>query len=108
MMNFKDITISFLKTLGYETMICESEEEARFEATKLKPGSTNYPVYFFVSETSGEKTFEEFYTEGEVLDLNTFHALGVIKNATKKPLSEIQLMIGGLKGCSCKTITHKS
>ena len=108
MMNFKDITISFLKTLGYETMICGSEEEARFEATRLKPGSKHYPVYFFVSETSGEKTFEEFYTDGEVLDLNTFHALGVIKNAVKKPLSEIQLMIGGIKGCSCETITHKS
>jgi FlaA1/EpsC-like NDP-sugar epimerase len=97
MMNFKDITISFLKTLGYETMICSSEEEARYEATKLKPGSKHYPVYFFVSETSGEKTFEEFYTDEEVLDMNTFHALGVIKNAPKKPLPEIQQMISELK-----------
>jgi FlaA1/EpsC-like NDP-sugar epimerase len=50
-----------------------------------------------VSETSGEKTFEEFYTDEEVLDMNTFHALGVIKNAPKKPLPEIQQMISELK-----------
>jgi len=97
MMNFKDITIAFLKTLGYETMICGSEEEARYEATRLRPGSSHYPVYFFVSETSGEKTFEEFYTEGEILDLDTFHALGVIKNAPKKPMAEIRQMIAGLQ-----------
>jgi hypothetical protein len=53
-------------------------------------------VYFFVSETSGEKTFEEFYTDGEQLDLESFKALGVIKNAPKKSFSEIELMIGEL------------
>ncbi len=96
MMNFKDITVSFLNELGYEPLICASEEEARYEATRLTPGSKTYPVYFFVSETSGEKTFEEFYTEGEQLDLESFKALGVIKNAPKKSFSEIELMIGEL------------
>jgi FlaA1/EpsC-like NDP-sugar epimerase len=96
MMNFKDITISFLQELGYEPMICSTEEEARYEATKLQPDSKKYPVYFFVSETTGEKTYEEFYTEGEELDLDSFHALGVIKNAPKKSLVEIELMISDL------------
>lgn len=96
MMNFKDITISFLKELGYEPLICTTEEEARFEATKLHPDSKKYPVYFFVSETSGEKTFEEFYTEGEQLDMASFNALGVIKNAEKKSVSEIEFMISEL------------
>jgi len=96
MMNFRDITISFLKELGYEPLICSTEEEARYEATKLQPDSKKYPVYFFVSETTGEKTYEEFYTEGEELDRDSFHALGVIKNATKKSLVEIERMIGNL------------
>jgi len=96
MINFKDITISFLKTMGYETLICNSEEEAKLEATKLNEHSTHYPVYFFTSDTSGEKTFEEFFTDSEILDLETFDSLGVIKNATRKPISEIQTLITSL------------
>ncbi len=96
MMNFREITISFLNELGYEPLICSTEEEARFEATRLHPDSKKYPVYFFVSETSGEKTFEEFYTEGEQLDMSSFNALGVIKNAEKKSISEIDFMISEL------------
>ncbi len=93
MINFKDITIAFLKTLGYETLSCSSEEEAKTEATKLHAGSTHYPVYFFESETSGEKTFEEFYTDSELLDLTTFQSLGIIKNAPRKTIPEMQSLI---------------
>ncbi len=96
MMNFKDITISFLNELGYEPMICSTDEEARYEATRLDENSKKYPVYFFASETSGEKTYEEFYTEGEQLDMDSFNALGVIKNAPKKSIAEIELMISEL------------
>jgi FlaA1/EpsC-like NDP-sugar epimerase len=96
MINFKDITISFLKTMGYETLVCASEEEAKLEATRLNANSTHYPVYFFTSDTSGEKTFEEFFTETEILDMETFDSLGVIKNATRKSLPEIQTLITSL------------
>jgi len=97
MINFKDITISFLKVMGYETLICASEEEAKLEATKLNTHSTHYPVYFFTSDTSGEKTFEEFYTESEILDQDKFVALGIIKNAPRKDISEIKALIQSLQ-----------
>ena len=97
MVNFKDITIDFLKTMGYETLICESEEEAKLEATKLNAKSTHYPVYFFTSDTSGEKTFEEFFTETEILDQETFDSLGIIKNAPRKEIAEIKTLIESLK-----------
>lgn len=97
MENFKDITIAFLKTMGYETLICESEEKAKLEATKLNPHSTHYPVYFFTSDTSGEKTFEEFYTDSEILDQETFDSLGIIKNAPRKKISEIKTLIQSLQ-----------
>lgn len=93
MMNFKDITLSFLNELGFEPMICSTDEEARYEATRLDENSKKYPVYFFASETSGEKTYEEFYTEGEQLDMDSFNALGVIINAPKKSIAEIEMMI---------------
>ena len=97
MVNFKDITIDFLKTMGYDTRICASEEEAKLEATKLNAKSTHYPVYFFTSDTSGEKTFEEFFTETEILDLETFDSLGIIKNAPRKEIAEIKTLIESLK-----------
>lgn len=97
MMNFRDITYSFLKTMGYETMVCSSEEEARYEATKLSSGSAHYPVFFFESDTSGEKTYEEFFTDKETLDLTSYQSLGVIKNAPRKPLAEIHALIGSLR-----------
>ena len=97
MVNFKDITIDFLKTMGYETLVCSSEEEAKLEATKLNTKSTHYPVYFFTSDTSGEKTFEEFFTETEILDLETFDSLGIIKNAPRKEIAEIKTLIDSLK-----------
>ena len=61
------------------------------------PADTHeWPVYYFSSDTSGEKAFEEFYTDGELLDMNTFHSLGVIKNAPRRSLDEIHSMIDKL------------
>ena len=40
-----------------------------------------WPCYFFKSDTTGEKDFEEFYTDEEDLDLERFEGLGVIRNA---------------------------
>lgn len=97
MMNFKDITIEFLRQQGLETRICASEEEARYEASIMQANSISYPVYFFESDTSGEKTYEEFYTEGEELDLKTFSSLGIIKNAPRRSMDEIRNMVGELK-----------
>ena len=37
-----------------------------------------YPVFVFKTDTSGEKLYEEFYTEEESYDLNRYNSLGVI------------------------------
>ncbi|MBL4657857.1 MAG: polysaccharide biosynthesis protein [Flavobacteriales bacterium] len=83
MKTFSEIAIAFLKEKGLEANECASEEEAKAAAEEISPSTTDYPVYFFKSDTSGEKSFEEFYTEGEELDMDTFNALGVIKNAKR-------------------------
>ncbi len=56
-----------------------------------------YPVYYFESDTSGEKLYEEFFTETDVVDQHSFSSLGVIKNARKLPIVEIELTIKALK-----------
>ena len=56
-----------------------------------------WPVYFFESDTSGEKAYEEFYTPGEELDLERFVNLGVVKNAPRRPLVEIDEIFTSLR-----------
>ena len=77
--SFSDIAKRYIKNLGYELYQCSTEQEARDRSEELI-GSKLWPCYFFKSDTSGEKDFEEFFTENEILDMNKFKNLGVIKN----------------------------
>jgi len=76
---FSDIAIRFLEQAGYEPVECETEDEARERVSELIP-QKKWPVYFFGSDTTGEKAFEEFFMGNETLDLDTFNGIGVIKN----------------------------
>lgn len=89
MIPFDGIALELLNSLGLKADICETEEEAKTKALLLKDNSTSYPIYFFGSDTSGEKSFEEFYTDEEQLDLNSFINLGIIKNSKKRNKKEI-------------------
>jgi FlaA1/EpsC-like NDP-sugar epimerase len=79
LITFSEIAERYLKSMGYEPVRCETEDEARRRVKELKT-QKKYPVYFFKSDTTGEKDFEEFYTEQETLDMERFHAIGIIKN----------------------------
>lgn len=76
---FSDIAVRYLAMLGYEPFECASEDEARDRAAELIP-QKKWPVYFFASDTTGEKDFEEFFTDAETLDMARFDSIGVIKN----------------------------
>ena len=76
---FSDIAERYIENLGYEPYHCSTEEEARDRSDELI-ASKRWPCYFFKSDTSGEKDFEEFFTNNEILDMNQFKNLGVIKN----------------------------
>ena len=79
MMSFDVIAVALLKRYGYDPLLCKSDEEAIAKAEELKEGNNKYPVHFSVSNTSGEKAYEEFYTETEQVNMNRFGALGVIE-----------------------------
>lgn len=78
MMTFDAIGTDLLKAHGYEILECNSEAEAIYRAEELKEGSTKYPVYYSISDTSGEKPFEEFVADTETADMDRFFSLGVI------------------------------
>ena len=116
MIPFDQIALDLLKTLGLTPDICKSEEEAKQKALSLRanvereatspchPTSPSlvpepvegYPIYFFPSDTSGEKAFEEFYTGTEILDTDSFINLGVVKNSKKRSIAEIDAIFDRL------------
>jgi len=97
MIPFDRIAVDLLHYAGLEPDLCSTEEEAVQKALLLDENSKTWPVYFFGSDTSGEKAFEEFYTENEVLDTGTFINLGVVKNSKKRSMAEIDEIFGQLQ-----------
>jgi len=79
LITFAEIAIKYLAELGYEAYECKSEDEAR-ELVKTLPDTRKWPCYFSSSDTTGEKDFEEFFTESETVDTSSFQNIGVIKN----------------------------
>ena len=79
LITFSEIAICYLRERGYEPYECESEDEARDRAEELI-ASKQWPCYFFKSDTTGEKDFEEFFTDNEDLDMERFETVGVIRN----------------------------
>ena len=90
LISFSDIAVKYLRQMGYEPYLCNTENEAR-ELAKTLPHTKKWPCLFTSSDTTGEKDFEEFFTEEEELDMERFQNLGVIKN--KLNLHEEKLQI---------------
>lgn len=88
LISFADIAVKYLEQLGYEPHLCDTEEEARQLVLTL-PEQGKWPCLFTASDTTGEKDFEEFFTDKEELDMSRFANLGIIKNA---PLYEQELL----------------
>ena len=93
MMTFSQIAENYLKELGMEPDYCDSENEARTKAAAWTSDNKKYPVYFFKTDTSGEKSFEEFYTNDDTVYMDQFDALGVIKNTQIHDKSEISKLL---------------
>lgn len=79
LISFADIAVKYLKEKGFEPVLCSTEDEAR-ELAKTLPEQGKWPCLFTGSDTTGEKDFEEFFTDAETLDMERFINLGVIKN----------------------------
>lgn len=78
MMTFDAIATALLKEHGYDILKCSSDAEAIDKSDMLKNGATYYPVHYSESDTSGEKSYEEFYTDEECVDMDRLKSLGVV------------------------------
>lgn len=103
MMTFSSICDKFLNELGYEVKQCTSDEEAKKFASEMGDTSKIYPVVYSKSDTTGEKDFEEFYTEGESPNMERFSSLGVIESIKPRSLSEIEGLFNSLNEAFAKS-----
>lgn len=103
LITFADIASNYLKDLGYDPYLCNTENEARALVTTL-PQQKQWPCYFTDSNTTGEKDFEEFYTQDEALDMSRFENIGIIKNQISshdEKLNHFISTINSLKESKC-------
>lgn len=107
MMTFDGIARSLLEEYGYEVLECNSDEEAIAKAEDLKKGCRQYPVHFSISDTSGEKPFEEFVTEIETAEYDRFSSLGVIIGKEIPDKSKVEKLVVDLNATFAKEETSK-
>lgn len=89
LITFSSIADKYLMQLGYEPVQCATEQEARERVNELK-AKRKYPVYYFTSDTTGEKDFEEFFMDGEELDLERFASIGIVKKAADHDADKLE------------------
>jgi FlaA1/EpsC-like NDP-sugar epimerase len=90
LITFADIAVKYLQDLGYEPYECENEEEAR-QLINTLPQQGKWPCLFTSSDTTGEKDFEEFFTENESLNMERFINLGIVKNKLDVEHAKLEL-----------------
>jgi len=103
---FSDIAIRYLNALGYEPYECSTEDEARERARELI-AQRRWPCYFFASDTTGEKDFEEFFTGTETLDLSRFESIGVIKNPAGFDDAKLRYFVQELNAIRARPVWQK-
>ena len=96
LITFSEIAVRYLRERGYEPYECESEDEARDKAEELI-ANKQWPCYFFKSDTTGEKDFEEFFTDNEDLDMEFFETVGIIKNQPDFDESKLGEFMDGIE-----------
>lgn len=96
LITFSEIAVRYLNQQGYDPYDCQSEDEARDRAEELI-ANKQWPCYFFKSDTTGEKDFEEFFTDREDIDMKRFKTLGVIRNQPEFDESRLNEFMDGIE-----------
>lgn len=97
MMTFDAIATELLHVHGYEALKCDSDEEAINKADSLRQGSKLYPVHYSGSDTSGEKAYEEFYTDEETVDMDRLKSLGVVTGKELVDFEKVRILFEELE-----------
>ena len=106
LITFSEIAVRYLRGRGYKPYECDSEDEARDRAEELI-ANKQWPCYFFNSDTTGEKDFEEFFTDQEDLDMDRFETVGVIRNQPDFDDAKLDDFMDGIEALRKKSTWSK-
>jgi len=107
LITFSKIAERYIGQLGYEPYHCSTEQEARDRSEELI-AAKKWPCYFFKSDTSGEKDFEEFFTEKEKLELGLYNNIGVIKNEANYNNEDLESFLAELEAIKLSKVWKKN
>ncbi len=102
MITFSSFCEKFLETAGYNGHMCSSDAEAKSFAHERKEEDKEYPVVYFESDTTGEKSYEEFFVPGEKINMDRFSALGVIEETRRRNMNEVDSFFKELESIFAK------
>lgn len=108
MLTFSAICDEFVKAGGFEKRECDSDAEAKKYVAQMGYDSETYPVMYFGSDTTGEKSYEEFYVPGEKIDMQRFQSLGVVEQTARHSMSELDEFFGKLEDIFAKEYFTKA
>ncbi|WP_339882819.1 polysaccharide biosynthesis protein [Polaribacter vadi] len=103
-MTFSNMATKLLTEVGYDIDYCTSEKEALNKSASI---DKSYPVYYSGSDTTGEKPYEEFYTENEEVDIVRHKSLGVVTNLKLRPIRDIDQLLVKFEEVFSKEVTTK-
>lgn len=106
LITFAEIAVKFLKQRGFESYLCKSEDEAR-ELIDTLPRNGQWPCLFTESDTTGEKDFEEFFTDKEVLDMSRFNSIGIIKGDAVVDVTKLDRFQDGINNFKSRKAWNK-
>lgn len=101
LVTFSSIAEKYLNSKNITPVLCKTEDEAREKVDELS-SNNQWPCYFFNSDTTGEKDFEEFFTNDEVIDLERFKNLGIVKNSSTKDNDMLEYFLNKIKDFKTK------
>ena len=108
MKTFSSICDRFVEEMGYQKKIFTNDEDAKLFAKEMPEEGNLYPVVYSASDTTGEKAYEEFFVQGEKVNMERFSSLGVIENVQTKSLPEVNAFLNKLEFIFSKEVFTKA
>ena len=108
MKTFSSICDRFVEEMGYQKKIFTNDEDAKLFAKEMPEEGNFYPVVYSASDTTGEKAYEEFFVQGEKVNMERFFSLGVIENVQTKSLPEVNAFLNKLEYIFSKEVFTKA
>ena len=101
----EDVAKNFLIKNNLKPLIVSSEDEARRAISNTESGF--WPLFLSNSDTTGEKLFEEFYSDSDHVDSKSFLNLGVIKNRANENKKNLKIFLDGITNLKTQKVWNK-